>query len=81
MTLEAFEGRAAGEAFSRYAVGMTEALKHMPEWTADNDLKNKIVNGVPLTQKDVILEEPPDKGKFIKIIDSRQRASGCDRTK
>ncbi len=70
MTLEAFEGHAAGEAFSRYAVGMTEALKHMPEWTADNDLKKKIVNGVPLKQQDVILKDVAEKGKFIKIIDS-----------
>ena len=72
MTLEAFERRAAGETFSRYAVGMTEALRYMPEWTADKDLKSKIVNGVPLTQKDVILEKRPDKGKFIKIIDANR---------
>jgi tRNA pseudouridine55 synthase len=70
MTLEAFEGQAANETFSRYAVGMTEALKYMPERTADKDLKSKIVNGVPLTQKDIILEKPTDKGKFIKIIDA-----------
>ncbi len=69
MTLETFEGRATGEAFSRYAVGLREALRYMPEWTAGRDLKNKIVNGVPLTQKDIILEETPDQGKFIKIID------------
>lgn len=72
MTLEAFERRAAGETFSRYAVGMTEALRYMPEWTADKDLKSKIINGVPLTQKDVILEKPQDKGKFIKIIDAHR---------
>jgi tRNA pseudouridine55 synthase len=72
MTLEAFERRAAGETFSRYAVGMTEALRYMPEWTADKDLKSKIINGVPLTQKDVILEESQDKGKFVKIIDTHR---------
>ena len=72
MTLEAFETRAASESFFRYAVGLTEALRHMPEWTADKDLKSKIVNGVPLTQKDVILEESQDKGKFIKIIDANR---------
>ncbi len=72
MTLEAFERRAASETFSRYAVGLTEALRYMPEWTADKDLKSKIVNGVPLTQKDVILEKRPGKGKFIKIIDANR---------
>ena len=72
MTLEAFERRAAGETFSRYAVGLTEALRCMPEWTADKDLKSKIVNGVPLTQKDIVLEEPLDKGKFIKVIDANR---------
>jgi tRNA pseudouridine55 synthase len=72
MTLEAFERRAAGERFSRYAVSMTEALRHMAEWTADNDLKRKIVNGVPLTKNDVVLEKPPDKDKFIKIIDANR---------
>ncbi len=72
MTLEAFEKRAALETFSRYAVGMTEALRYMPEWTADKKLKSKIVNGVPLTQKDVVLEKLPDKDKFIKIIDENR---------
>jgi tRNA pseudouridine55 synthase len=72
MTLEAFDRRAAGETFFRYAVNMTEALRYMPEWTADKDLTSKIINGVPLTQKDIILEEPPDTGKFIKIIDANR---------
>jgi len=72
MTLEAFEVRAASETFSRYAVGMTEALVTMPERTADKDLKRKIVNGVPLTQKDIILEETADRGKFIKIVDANR---------
>ena len=72
MTLEVFEERAAGETFSRYAVGMTEALETMPERTADKELKSKIVNGVPLTQKDVILGKSADKGNFIKIIDANR---------
>lgn len=72
MTLEVFEERAAGETFSRYAVGMTEALAYMPERTADKELKSKIVNGVPLTQKDVILGKSADKGNFIKIIDANR---------
>ncbi len=66
------EQRVADEPFSRYAVGMTEALETMPERVADHDLKNKIVNGVPLTQKDVVLEEAADKGKFIKLIDANR---------
>ncbi len=72
MTLETVEQRVADEPFSRYAVGMTEALETMPERVADHDLKNKIVNGVPLTQKDVVLEEAADKGKFIKLIDANR---------
>ena len=72
MTLEAFEKRATVETFSRYAVGMTEALRDMPEWAAGKDLKSKIVNGVPLTQKDVALKELPGKEKFIKIIDGNR---------
>jgi len=72
MTLEVFEERAAGETFFRYAVGMTEALETMPERTADKELKSKIVNGVPLTQKDVILGKSADKGNFIKIIDANR---------
>lgn len=72
MTLEVFEKRAAGETFSRYAVGMTEALKNMPEWTADQNLKGNILNGVPLTQKDVTLEELPGKDRFIKVIDENR---------
>jgi tRNA pseudouridine55 synthase len=72
MTLETFEQRVVDEPFSRYAAGMTEALETMPERTADHDLKNKIVNGVPLTQKDVVLEEPADKGRFIKLIDANR---------
>ncbi len=72
MTLEVFEERAAAETFSRYAVGMTEALETMPERTADKELKSKIVNGVPLTQKDVILGKSADKGNFIKIIDANR---------
>jgi tRNA pseudouridine55 synthase len=73
MTLETFEERVVNEPFSRYAVGMTEALGTMPERTADHDLKNKIVNGVPLTQKDVDLEETTDKCKFIKLIDANRK--------
>ena len=69
MTLETLERRVACETFSRYAVGLTDALRDIPEWTADKDLKNKIVNGVPLTRKDIILERPQGSGKFIKIID------------
>ncbi len=72
MTLEAFEKRATVEMFSRYAVGMTEALRDMPEWAAGKDLKSKIVNGVPLTQKDVALKELPGKEQFIKIIDENR---------
>ena len=72
MTLEVFEERAAGETFFRYAVGMTKALETMPERTADKELKSKIVNGVPLTQKDVILGKSADKGNFIKIIDANR---------
>jgi len=72
MTLEAFEKRATVETFSRYAVGMTEALRDMPEWAAGKDLKSKIVNGVPLTQKDVALKELPGKEQFIKIIDENR---------
>ncbi len=72
MTLEVFEERAAAETFSRYAVGMTEALETMPGRTADKELKSKIVNGVPLTQKDVILGKSADKGNFIKIIDANR---------
>ena len=72
MTLETFEQRVVDEPFSRYAVGMTEALETMPERVADHDLKNKIVNGVPLTQKDVVLEVPADKGRFIKLIDANR---------
>jgi tRNA pseudouridine55 synthase len=70
MTLEAFEEHARKDRFSRYAVGMTEALRYMPEWTAGNDLKSKIVHGVPLTQKDIALGETFGKDKFIKIIDA-----------
>ena len=72
MTLEAFEKRATVETFSRYAVGMAEALRDMPEWAAGKDLKSKIVNGVPLTQKDVALKELPGKEQFIKIIDENR---------
>jgi len=72
MTLEVFEKRAAGETFSRYSVGLTEALGYLPEWTAGKNLKDKIVNGVPLTQRDVALEELPVKDKFIKIIDANR---------
>lgn len=72
MTLEAFEVRAAGETFSRYAVGMAEALKYMPEWTAEKELKSKIVNGVPLTQEDIILEKSTDRGRFVKVVDANR---------
>ena len=72
MTLETFDERAAGETFSRYAVGLTEALRDMPEQTAGRDLKSKIVNGVPLTQADGIRGEATDKGGFIKIIDENR---------
>jgi len=72
MTLETFEEHAAGETFSRFAMGMTEALEAMPEQTADKDLKSKIVNGVPLMQKDVILETPAETGRFIKIVDANR---------
>jgi len=70
LTLEAFEQRAAHEPFSGYTVGMTEALKTMPEWMADRHLKDKIVNGVPLTQKDIDPAEPAETGGFIKVIDA-----------
>jgi len=69
MTLETLEKRAAAETFSRYAVGMTEALNAIPEQMADKNLKRKIVNGVPLTQKDIVLEEVADTSKFIKLVD------------
>ena len=70
LTLEAFERRVAHEPFSGYAVGMTDALEYMPEWTADINLKDKVVNGVPLTQKDIDLQEPAQTGVFTKIIDT-----------
>jgi tRNA pseudouridine55 synthase len=70
LTLEAFEQRAAHEPFSRFSVGMTEALKTMPEWTADRHLKDKIVNGVPLTQKDMAMTESAETGAFTKIVDA-----------
>jgi len=70
LTLEAFEQRAAREPFSQFSVGMTEALKTMPEWTADKHWKDKIVNGVPLTQKHMGMAESVETGAFIKIVDA-----------
>ena len=70
MTLEAFKQRAVGEPFLRYAVGMTDALAGMLECTADKGLKSKIIDGIPLTQRDIDLEIPSGTEPFIKVIDA-----------
>ena len=72
MTLEVFEKRSDTESFFDYAVGMADALKNMPEWIARRRLKESIVNGSPLTYKDVPLTKKTAAERFIKIIDSNR---------
>ncbi len=70
MTLTQLEERAGKQEFSRYAVGMTAALKDMPTRTATLGLKQKIANGVPLTDTDIAGVEPDNISQFIKIVAS-----------
>ena len=70
MSLEQFKRRVTTETFSRYAVGMTQALKDMTEGRADSRLKEKIINGVPLTRRDVASTGAAGTSEFIKIIES-----------
>lgn len=70
MTLPQFEERAGSKDFRSYTIGMAAALKDMPGKTADLVLKQKIVNGIPLTAKDIAWEEPDMNSSFIKIVDT-----------
>jgi len=70
MTLPQLEARAGSPEFGRYTIGMTAALKNMQEITADMGLKQKIANGIPLTDKDFVGTQPDDSSKCVKIVDS-----------
>jgi tRNA pseudouridine55 synthase len=71
--LEDFKKRAALYAFNEYSVSLTDSLKGMPTWIAKGDLRNKVINGIPLTTVDVAWERPIAAGNFIKIIDTNNR--------
>lgn len=70
LELEDFKKRAAQDEFSEYSVSLTDSLKGMPSWVAKRELRNKVINGIPLTTDDVAWETPVAACTYIKIIDS-----------
>lgn len=69
LSLEKFGRLVVAKCASDHIIGMAAALRGMPEWTADRNLKAKIVHGVSLTKHDVTLAECMDSRGFVKIID------------
>ena len=70
MTLPQLESLAGSPELKRYTVGMTDALKDMPEKKADGSLKQKIAKGIPLTKNDIAWAEPDNHSQFYKIVAS-----------
>ncbi len=70
VTLEKLEDLALSEKSSDRIISMSNALKDMPEYIADNVLVNKINHGHIITKDDVMPEQINAIEGFIKIVDT-----------
>jgi tRNA pseudouridine55 synthase len=73
VTLAELEDLALSNTSSDRIIGMSNALKDMPEYTADNVLVNKINHGQIITKKDFMFEKLNNFEDFIKIVDTNKR--------
>ncbi len=72
VTLEELEDLALSEKSSDRIISMSNALKDMPEYIADNVLVNKINHGHIITKDDVMSEQINAFEGFIKIVDTNK---------
>jgi tRNA pseudouridine55 synthase len=70
VTLEELEDLALSEKSSDRIISMSNALKDMPEYIADNVLVNKINHGHIITKDDVMSERINAFEGYIKIVDT-----------
>ena len=73
VTLEELEDLALSEKLSDRIISMSNALKDMPEYTADNVLVNKITHGHIITKNDFMPEQTNTFESFIKIVDTDKK--------
>ncbi|MCG6974407.1 MAG: tRNA pseudouridine(55) synthase TruB [Desulfobacterales bacterium] len=73
ITLEELEDLARTNQSSGRIIGMSDALKHFPEHTADHMLEQKIKHGQILTKNDIVSETVNPSGGFMKIVDAEKQ--------
>lgn len=76
VTLEELEDLTLSKRSSRRIIGMSDALKDMPEYIADNVLVNKLMHGRKITNNDFNPEQINAFGNFIKIVDADNKLVG-----
>ena len=72
VTLEELENLTLSEKSSDRLISMSNALKDMPEYIADNVLLNKINHGHIITKNDFMAEQINAFEGFIKIVDTNK---------
>jgi tRNA pseudouridine55 synthase len=72
VTLEELEDLTLSEKLSDRLISMSNALKDMPEYIADNVLINKINHGYIITKNDFMAEKINAFEGFIKIVDTNK---------
>lgn len=72
VTLEELEDLTLSEKLSDRLISMSNALKDMPEYIADNVLINKINHGYIITKNDFMAEQINAFEGFIKIVDTNK---------
>lgn len=72
VTLEELEDLTLSEKLSDRLISMSNALKDMPEYIADNVLVNKINHGYIITKNDFMAEKINAFEGFIKIVDTNK---------
>ena len=73
ITLEELEDLARTNQSSGRIIGMSDALKHFPEHTADHMLEQKIKHGQILTKNDIVPETANPSEGFMKIVDAEKQ--------
>lgn len=73
ITLEELKDLARTNQSSGRIIGMSDALKHFPEHTADHMLEQKIKHGQILTKNDIVSETVNPSEGFMKIVDAEKQ--------
>jgi len=69
ITLTRLEEIVSSCRISDHIISMTDALKYMPKYVADEALTKKIFHGQTITKKDIEFTQINKKDKFLKIVD------------